>query len=284
MATKEQLRTTLIQEHGHTEETLVDMNKHDLENTLALEEKIDIDDDVDMDVLDNVEVDIEEPPTTNDIGKPSIRSPEWNQYVLEQFEDHELVDNLYPNVDGLRRIVEVLIGEVVISRTTILQVPEPSNEGRATATVEVMLVDEFGNQKIFCGSADCYPGNTKKYSEHTVAMAETRAEARALRRALRLKNPAAEELDGKLEAKDNDISLEEKIQEVQLNGLDVMAKRCNVSIKAVMESFYTDEKITSKTVKGLTRGDGVVLINYVSGHQGNKDGVPEDFQGYEDWR
>ena len=63
-----------------------------------------------------------------DLGVPSVNkievaddspdqlSPEWHDYVMGQFQDYELVEingEKYPNCYGLRRVVELLIGDIV---------------------------------------------------------------------------------------------------------------------------------------------------------------------------
>ena len=45
---------------------------------------------------------------------PLMTSPDWNDYVLELFQDKELIDG-NPLVAGLRRVAELVLGPIVYS-------------------------------------------------------------------------------------------------------------------------------------------------------------------------
>ena len=135
-------------------------------------------------------------------NKIDINSLEWNDYVLGLLSDDEKIDG-NPTTDGLRRIFEIALNCTVISaESTVIQSPSPDNEKRATVSHSLTYVlNDGGTDPLFktrtvSGAADVYWGNCDKiYRNHPVAVAETRAEGRALRRALRLRKVvAAEEL------------------------------------------------------------------------------------------
>ena len=155
---------------------LDDINLEPVEDTIGTEVSIDSED-------------IEE----DDI--PEMYDPEWTKYVLGLFQPNELEDG-NPKADGLRRVAIKVFG-VFDSETGIVAAPSISNAGRATVTVNLQI---YYKQKRFrvSGSADVYSGNTTStFAEHAVATAETRAEGRALRRALCLtKVVTAEEMAG----------------------------------------------------------------------------------------
>ena len=125
---------------------------------------------------------------------PNPTDVEWNDYVLSLFDEKELYDGR-PLCAGLRRVAELLLGRMVISRPTQVFPPtEGDSIGRATVIWEVV----FEDGSVFSDVADCWEGNTDDtFCVFNTATAATRAEGRALRKALRLKTVAAEEMTKK---------------------------------------------------------------------------------------
>lgn len=71
--------------------------------------------------------------------RPDVLSPEWNDYVLELFTEKELIDG-NPLTTGLRRVAELLIGEIISSKPTDVQVLQTNNPvGKTTVTYEVQF-------------------------------------------------------------------------------------------------------------------------------------------------
>lgn len=129
-----------------------------------------------------------------EVDVPSRTDPAWNDYVMSLFTEDELKEEegkKFPYVHGLRRVSALLFGEPIFSGPTQVFPPTESDlPGRATVVYKVEF-EEFTYAEV----ADCWLGNTDQvFLPFTSAMASTRAEARALRKALRLKNAAAEEL------------------------------------------------------------------------------------------
>lgn len=137
---------------------------------------------------------------TKDVVQPavSITDVEWNDYVLSNFNDNEMFDGR-PLCAGLRRVAELLLGRIVVSRPTQIFPPTSGDEiGRATVVWEVV----FEDGSIFSDVADAWEGNTDDtFCVFNTATAATRAEGRALRKALRIKTVAAEEMTTKDTAK-----------------------------------------------------------------------------------
>lgn len=133
---------------------------------------------------------------------PNIHSSEWTKYVLSLFHKSELVQG-YPTCNGLRRVFETLIGDIINSDMEVLQCPDPQNGGRATVkcTIKYRDKDDGNSSPLFAAYgrsvsdvADCFYGNTDKpYCDHPVATAATLAEGRALRKGLRLNIITSEE-------------------------------------------------------------------------------------------
>lgn len=126
-----------------------------------------------------------------DTDRVSTTSPEWSDYVMSSFTSDELVTvdgKDYPNVAGLRRVAELLIGDIAASRPVNVW---PFDDKRATVQYEVV----FMNGLTYGDVADVSGDNIDQFFfRFAVTTACTRAEARCLRKALKLRTCAAEEI------------------------------------------------------------------------------------------
>jgi hypothetical protein len=222
---------------------------------------------------------------TNKIG---INDLEWNDYVLGLLSDDEKIEG-NPTTDGLRRILEIALNcTVITSDTEVVQSPSPDNEKRATVThrLTYVLNDESVPKELkirsVTGAADVYWGNCDKvYRNHPVAVAETRAEGRALRRALRLRKVvAAEELAKEIEDNPDGGSVG-KISNNQINFMDILAKRLNISLKDLL----VDLSVDSSNISNISHEDAVNILRELSKYQQNVDSIPQKLHGYDpSWR
>lgn len=217
-------------------------------------------------------------------NKIQITDSEWTDHVLELLSDDEKIAG-NPTTDGLRRIFEIAMECVIIdSNTDVVQSPEPTNEKRATVVHSITYVlndpkmDPEIKKRSVSGSADVYWGNCDKiFRNHPVAVAETRAEGRCLRRALRLKKVlAAEEVVENLE--DNpDAENSNKISLNQINFINVLAERLNINVKNLLESISIDIEDPHK----LEHTVAVDVIRTLSGYQRDMENIPEKIMGYD---
>ena len=235
----------------------------------------DIDFDKVMEGLDIVFPEDNEPPI-DECKIPTPKDPEWTDYVLADLtSDEKIKEN--PTTNGLRRLVEKFIGEIVESNTTILQTPSPDNEKRATVMVEIVIQTEYGQSK-FSGAADVYSGNsTLPFSNHPVATAETKAEGRAYKRALKIRTSTWEELEGASSTSQKTPTEEfpQYIKEEQLNFLDILGKRLNINIV----KFITLRcKLNNGDVRKLSYEQGGNLVNVLSSVQENKGDYLEEIK------
>lgn len=222
----------------------------------------------------------EEKVTPNDLG--------WNDYVLGLLSDDEKIDG-NPTTDGLRRIFEIALNcDIINSTSSVVQSPSPDNEKRATVVHELVYILKDGDvaqenkTRVVSGAADVYWGNCDKiYRNHPVAVAETRAEGRALRRALRLRKVvAAEELANSIDDNPDHESVN-KISSNQISFIDSISQRLNINVKALLASL----EISSDNIYAMTHNDAVNVIRSLSIHQQNLDSIPKNLLGYESsWR
>ena len=225
-----------------------------------------------------------------EVKKIGSNDLEWNDYVLGLLSDDEKI-GANPTTDGLRRIFEIALNCTVIQSTSdVVQSPDPSNEKRATVVHTLAYVlnhldgetTELNQHRTVSGAADVYWGNCDKiYRNHPVAVAETRAEGRALRRALKLRKVvAAEELATNVEDDPTGDSVS-RIRNNQINFIDVMAKRLNINTLSLVNNLGFD----NKNVRNLMHDDAVAIIRELSKHQQNINEIPDSLLGYsESWK
>lgn len=226
--------------------------------------------------------------SSTETNKVDINSLEWNEYVLGLLSEEEKIDG-NPTTDGLRRIFEIALNCTIIdSSSVVVQTPDVSNEKRATVvhSLTYVLNDNSVTEQIKTrsvnGAADVYWGNCDKiYRNHPVAVAETRAEGRALRRGLRLRKVvAAEELANNIED-DIDGHSVSKISDNQINFIDTLGKRLDINISKMLVALSLD----ASKINNISHESAVSIIRELSAYQQNMDNIPEDIKGYESsWR
>ena len=223
---------------------------------------------------------------------PTIHDIEWTDYVLSFLEEEEKIMG-NPTTDGLRRIFEkVMDCEIVNCDSRVVQSPSRDNEMRATVTHTVTYIlnrerppeskISFLNSRSVTGAADVYWGNCDKiFRNHPVAVAETRAEGRALRRALRLRKVvAAEEVASEIEDHPDGNNIN-KISSNQINFIDVMAQRLNINVNKLFES----SNLVYENIYDILHEEAVDVIRLLSKYQQNIADIPEEILSYSnDWK
>jgi hypothetical protein len=210
---------------------------------------------------------------------------EWTDHVLSLLADDEKI-NGNPTTEGLRRIFEVALNcSTMEARTEVVQSPDLANERRATVVYSLSYVlndqsvPEDIKYRTVSAAADVYWGNCDKvFRNHPVAVAETRAEGRALRKALKLRKVVtADEI-----AKDVVDHSEQNttINHSQLNFFDVFGKRLNININKLLDHLA----INSSNIYNISYDDAVKTITTLSGYQQNND-IPKEVIGYDpNWK
>jgi hypothetical protein len=221
---------------------------------------------------------------------PTIHDIEWTDYVLSNLTDDEKIMG-NPTTDGLRRIFEqVMDCEILEATSKVDQTPSRDNEMRATVTFSIAFKPNKEEQsklglyktKLVTGAADVYWGNCDKiFRNHPVAVAETRAEGRALRRALRLRKVvAAEEIASDIEDDVNGFTVG-KISNTQINFVDVMARRLDINVNKLLESI----NMAIENVRNLTHDQAITIIRKLSEYQQNMNDIADDLKSYdENWK
>jgi hypothetical protein len=228
-------------------------------------------------VVDNTE---NKPVSPNDI--------EWTDHVLSLLSDDEKIAG-NPTTDGLRRIFEIALNCTLIESTSsVVQTPDINNEKRATVvhTLGYILNNASDasihlNTKTVSGAADVYWGNCDKvYRNHPVAVAETRAEGRALRRALKLRKVVAAEEIAKDIEDHPDHDTVSKITNNQINFIDVLAKRLDINVSKLIEKLA----LNSSNIYNISYQDAVSVVTTLTSYQ-QTNNCPTELVGYSsDWK
>jgi hypothetical protein len=219
---------------------------------------------------------------------PSMLSPEWHDYAMTLFIESEMVDG-HPLVAGLRRVAELVLGPIMFSGPTqVFPVQREDHHGRATVIFSV----EFANGMRYAEVADSWEGNTDDmFCAFAVAIASTRAEARALRKALKIRGVAAEELTKKDTAKivrdisntktasEGEYDDQSRMSDAQYNFIDVKCKQLNIDGEKLFARFSVDsgKKVSKKIASEI--------IDSLNDYQRDKSSIPQDITGYkQEWR
>lgn len=217
--------------------------------------------------------------TTIEKLSPLITDPEWSEYVLSMLTDNEL-KNGNPTVDGLRRVVGIVYGDIIYSKTKILEVP--NNDYEKCTAEHTLIVRRICDSETIEVSAVVdvrYRTTESPYNNYLVATADTRAEGKALRRLLKLSVITAEELST---SDEDEISSEEFINDNQISVLNIMCKRMNINAAQFISGFVK-EKITD--VKQIPYQTARLMMSDLGHYQRNMNEIKEDLIGYQvNWR
>lgn len=207
---------------------------------------------------------------------PDKLSFEWNEFALSKFVPEELIDGK-PTVAGLRRVAELLLGPIIKSGP--VQVFPVAGNGVGRATVQYEVHFRWGGLKddirIFGEVADVWLGNTDAmFVGYAVATASTRAEARCLRKALKLRTCSAEEITKQDVAKAVSEGSAESITTDQVSFIDMKCKKLDINVLSLVGGGIYD----------LTKDKAAKIIKDLTTWTNKKELINKDILGYENWR
>ena len=206
---------------------------------------------------------------------PDYLSREWPDYVMGLFEPDELMDG-YPTTVGLRRVAELVLGPISKSGPTQVFPVDGNGPGRATVVYEVVFSGFLNSIQVrsYSEVADVWLGNTDAmYAGYAVATAATRAEGRALRKALKLRKCAAEELTKQDVAAAVAGGSADAITPDQISFIDTKCKKLNVNVFALINS------LGKASIYNVTKQEAAQLIKSFTNFE-----VTPQLLGYESWR
>jgi hypothetical protein len=212
---------------------------------------------------------------------PSRFSIEWSDYVMSLFDESELVDG-NPNIIGLRRIAHLLIGPIVKSVPKDAQMTVTPNSRLGFTGVcswEITISPWDSNKDItYGGSADAGSHNVDdKFALYPVAMAEVRAEARALKRVLGINSVSEEELSNKTlddlptlkfgDYNGEEDNINKKISETQIKIIKKIADKMNINV----EKFINMGKNDYKDIKEIAHETAIKMVGDLNKWQNATD-------------
>lgn len=225
---------------------------------------------------------------------PKYGSLEWNDFILSKFEPSELIDG-NPTCAGLRRVAEDMLGDIIVSRPTqVFASDDPNGPGRSTVVFEI-VIDwmNSGQLRTYADVADVWHGNTDDlFCAHPTATASTRAEGRALRKALKIRCVAAEELVRKKDVESivrqsiqskptmGEWKEEDQISGPQINFIDAKCKQLDVDVMA----FINQGEKTYNAITDVTKKTASKMLAVLNDYQNNSKSIPESIVGYKPWR
>ena len=230
----------------------------------------------------------------NEEDRPSMFSEEWNEYVMAHFKRNELIDG-NPICAGLRRVAELLLGDIIESGPEqVFPASDSNGPGRATVVFSITFNwMNTGSIRTFKEVADVWHGNTDDlFCAHPVATASTRAEGRALRKALKLRCLAAEEL-----AKKDIVDIvQQAVKQAPTSGeyeagksissqqIQFIDNKCSMlDIDAF--AFINMGNGSFSTVSEVTKDSAKKMIKVLNNYQNNSGDIPDSIKGYKvNWR
>lgn len=221
-------------------------------------------------VDDRVEV------VTVDGDVPSETDQEWYDFLIDNLYENELVDG-NPTTDGLRRLTEKYFGEILDSESQVIETEHDGNGLRCTMK-HTLTILKYRNKSCIkvsaCVDVD-YRGVPHPFNKHVVATADTRAEGKALRRALKLRVVTAEEAQTQV-GEDDVLSSQDHINDQQVMAINAVCRKYDLNVEKVTKSVYNNVK----SIKQLNNLEGQVLMDKITSYQREKS-IPEELLGYD---
>lgn len=232
--------------------------------------------------VEQVEAEVEQ---EEEIVAPKMFSPEWSDYVLAQLQGDEKSDDK-PTVEGLRRVAQVLLGPILNSAPTHVV----ANGSQTLVGYAITFLwnrgddPRYGQEVTFGSCADTTDENASHpFNKYLGAMADTRAEGRALKKALGLRRiMTAEEANVELQVPSKDT-----VSAGQLAAIKNLCRKQDINVKKFIEMFCTEIGVdVPVAVEQLTKDVAVQAcqrLNDFNVDVKNSDYkiVPSEIKGFE---
>lgn len=215
---------------------------------------------------------------------PKMYDPRWTEYALSFLSESEQY-NGNPKADGLRRLVELLIGPIVAQDTLLLHFPmhgeTEHHKNGATARSQIRVQSrETGDYIVASAVADASGVScVHPYNKFLSSIAETRAEGRVYKKILRLQNVVtSDELPQGVDSH----SGPDYINSNQIDAIDSICKKVDLNIIKGVEKMVGNK---IRGIKSLTKDQAIQFLEICHKVLNRELKVSEETAGYDpDWR
>lgn len=189
---------------------------------------------------------------------PQITDHDWTDHVMSLFHEKELKDGM-PTCDALRRVFRIAIGEITQVAMDVVKAPT-LQDPTATVSCKIFYETHDGNDRFTSDVFDVNSDNTPfPYCKASVASAATKAEARAMRKAMGLVRVySSEEIQEGFEAT-------ESLSEVVSDSNKPISDSAKIAITTMSQRLGIDPL---KLIKNMEiEKESIDLITYVESHK-----------------
>jgi hypothetical protein len=210
--------------------------------------------------------------------EPPVHSPRWTAFVLSRLGPNELWEGR-PTTAGLRRVASELLGRIVENTAEPAQ-PPANADGRwqtVRAAVTVLWTKDVDEPEVrrFTGLADVHANNTDKaVANFPSALAETRAEGRAWRKAFQLAVCTAEEM--------SNVPAEEPrpdgpVDAAHKNFIEMKCQQLDIDLLKYIGRY----KGAYKALDAVPYGVAQKMVAHLTEIQRDRSRIPEEIKGYD---
>ena len=205
---------------------------------------------------------------------PNPTDEGWYDFLIDNLYENELIQG-NPTVDGLRRLTEKFFGEIIKSKSSVVET-EHDGDGLRCTVKHTLVIRKYKTNTMIdidaCIDVD-YRSVPHPFNKHIVATADTRAEGKALRRALKLRVVTAEEVQ--TQHHEDEVFAKDGINDQQIMAIGAVCRKYNINVEKVAKSVYNN----IKTLKQLTNLEASMLLDKITAYQREKE-IPEELLGY----
>lgn len=235
---------------------------------------------------DSIKIDFEPQPTpaqpsTMAEALPEYGSIEWQKYIVGLLRPDEVIDG-FPKGAGLRRVANLVLGPIVKSGATVVSVvPQLINGDTPSRAVTInyeitinwklnrSVMVSFGSTqpageyRTFAGVSDCVEDARNVFGKHPAASAESKAESRALKKALGLNVLSFEERISGYEETTEIEKPENRISTQLREFIGAKIEILKLDPKAVLREFGSDQT----SLHDLSMDEGRKLFQFINSYQ-----------------
>ena len=303
-----ELRDEIVQLNILPKDVAYEMGKIELRETLENYHGSKCDDELELEIEEETYETSEEdldglPPEQDSLG--------WEPFIMEQFHGTELEDG-FPKINGLRRLTKKFIGNIVESGPIKVESYDTIDGPKAVVIYEVKIEPHIltgevcftetdarnGTIPIKCitfrGLANACSANVSGdiFASHMEPIAETRAEARALRKILGINIVGVDEKGKSVSEKGGEFL---SGSEITINGDSpcmpaqkmLITARCEglgIDVeKFINRSYYTgkSKEKTYEDIDGVTREHATAMVKELNRYQSTTEAsidIPEEIK------